>query len=141
MRGILISAFVTYLIGMCMDRGTVRKLAGPKLNRIIAVLRRRGIIALTALRLVPLAPFAIVGVVAGAIRVKVLDFMLATALGMLPSTLAATVFGDQLEGALRDPGEVNLWLLAAVAMALGIATFLVRHWLLTTQLHGESTRA
>ena len=89
----------------------------------------------------PLAPFAIVGVVAGAIRVKLLDFMLATAFGMLPGTLAATVFGDQLEVALRDPSEVNLWLVAAVAMALGIATFLVRRWLLTTQLHGESTRA
>lgn len=140
MSGILISAFVTYLIGMRMDRGTVRRLAGPKLNRIIAVLRRRGIVALTALRLVPLAPFAIVGIVAGAIRVKLLDFMLATALGMLPGTLAATVFGDQLEVALRDPGRVNLWLVAAVAMALGIATLLVR-WLLTTQLHDESTRA
>jgi uncharacterized membrane protein YdjX (TVP38/TMEM64 family) len=70
MSGILISAFVTYLIGMRMDRGTVRRLAGPKLNRIIAVLRRRGIVALTAARLVLLAPFAIVGVVAGAIRVK-----------------------------------------------------------------------
>ncbi|MGH6635620.1 MAG: hypothetical protein ACRED0_05610 [Gammaproteobacteria bacterium] len=48
--------------------------------------------------------------------------MLATAFGMLPGTLAATVFGDQLEVASRDPGEVNLWLVAAVAMALGIAT-------------------
>jgi phospholipase D1/2 len=128
MSGILIAAFVTYVIGMRMDRGTVRRLAGPKLNRIIAVLRRRGIVALTALRLVPLAPFAIVGVVAGAIRVKLLDFMLATALGVLPGTLAAAVFGDQFEVALRDPGEVNLWLVAAVAMALGIATFLVRRW-------------
>ena len=141
MSGILISAFVTYVIGMRMDRGTVRRLAGPKLNRIIAVLRRRGIVALTALRLVPLAPFAIVGVVAGAIRVKLRDFMLATAFGMLPGTLAAAVFGDHLEVALRDPSEVNLWLVAAVLMALGIATLLVRRWLLTTQLHGESTRA
>jgi uncharacterized membrane protein YdjX (TVP38/TMEM64 family) len=141
MSGILISAFVTYVIGMRMDRGTVRRLAGPKLNRIIAVLRRRGIVALTALRLVPLAPFAIVGVVAGAIRVKLRDFMLATAFGMLPGTLAAAVFSDHLEVALRDPSEVNLWLVAAVLMALGIATLLVRRWLLTTQLHGESTRA
>ena len=141
MSGILIAALVTYVLGMRMDRSTVRRLAGPKLNRIIAVLRRRGIVALTALRLVPIAPFAFVGVVGGAIRVKLLDFMLATALGMLPGTLAATVFGDQIEVALRDPGEVNLWLVAAVAMALGIATFLGRRWLLTTQPRGESTRA
>ncbi len=140
MSGILISALVTYVIGMRMDRSTVRRLAGPKLKRIITVLRRRGIVALTALRLVPLAPFAVEGVVAGAIRVKLLDFMLGTAFGMLPGTLVATVFGDQLEVALRDPGAVNVWLVATVALALGIATLLVRRWLLTTQLHGESTR-
>lgn len=38
MSGILIAALVTYVIGMRMDRSTVRRLAGPKLNRIIAVL-------------------------------------------------------------------------------------------------------
>ena len=80
------------------------------------MLRQRGLVAMTALRLVPLAPFAVEGVIAGAIRITLRDFMLGTALGMLPGTLAATVFGDQLEAALRDPADVNLWLIAGVVV-------------------------
>jgi uncharacterized membrane protein YdjX (TVP38/TMEM64 family) len=140
MAGILISALFTYWVGTRMDRSTVRKLAGPKLSRILDVLRRRGIVALTALRLVPLAPFTIEGIVAGAIRVPLRDFTLGTAIGMLPGTLAATVFGDQLEIALRDPAEVNLWIVAGVAVALTTATLLVRRWL-STQAHEPSARA
>jgi phosphatidylserine/phosphatidylglycerophosphate/cardiolipin synthase-like enzyme/uncharacterized membrane protein YdjX (TVP38/TMEM64 family) len=135
MTGILISALVTYWMGTRMDRSTVRRLAGPKLNRILEVLRRRGVVALTALRLVPLAPFTVEGIVAGAIRIPLRDFTLGTAIGMLPGTLAATVFGDQLEIALRNPAEVNLWIVGGVIVALTAATLLVRRWLLTTHAH------
>lgn len=139
MVGILLSALLTYVAGMRLDRSTVRRLSGPKLERIIRVMRERGIVAMTALRLVPLAPFAVEGVVAGALRIKLVDFMLGTAFGMLPGVLAATVFGDQLEAALRDPAEVNFWLIAGVVLALIVASLGVRRWLLTTELraHGE----
>ena len=60
-------------------------MAGRKLNDIIHVLRRRGLIAITALRLVPLAPFTVEGVVAGAVGIKLWHFMVGTAIGMLPA--------------------------------------------------------
>lgn len=137
MVGILLSALLTYVAGMRFDRSTVRRLSGPKLDRIIHVLRERGIVAMTALRLVPLAPFAIEGVIAGAIRIKIVDFLLGTAFGMLPGVLAATVFGDQLEAALRDPSEVNVWLIVAVVVALIVASLGVRRWLLTAELRTQ----
>jgi phospholipase D1/2 len=141
MSGILLSALLTYLAGMRLDRSTVRRMSGPKLNRIISVLRQRGLVAMTALRLVPLAPFAVEGVIAGAIRIRLLDFMAGTALGMLPGTLAATVFGDQLEIALHDPSKVNVWLIAGVVVLLVTATIYVRRWLLTTEIHAHESDA
>ena len=69
------------MLGQKLDRDTVRRVAGAKLNGILQVLRRRGLLAMTALRLVPLAPFAVEGVVAGAVRVKLWDFMIGTAIG------------------------------------------------------------
>jgi uncharacterized membrane protein YdjX (TVP38/TMEM64 family) len=141
LTGILISALFTYWIGTRMDRSTVRKLAGPKLSRILDVLRRRGVVALTALRLVPLAPFTVEGIVAGAIRVPLRDFTIGTAIGMLPGTLAATVFGDQLQIALHDPSKVNLWIVGGVIVALTTATLLVRRWLFTTRVNDASARA
>ncbi|HZF24723.1 MAG TPA: VTT domain-containing protein [Steroidobacteraceae bacterium] len=135
MCGILLAALLSYLAGLRLDRGTVRRLAGPKLNHMIEQLRQRGLIAMTALRLVPLAPFVVEGVVAGAIRMRLRDFMLGTAIGVLPGTLAATVFGHQLEAALRDPRQVNLWLIALVVAVFAVATFAVRRWLSTAQSH------
>ena len=48
-------------------------------------LRRHGLVAVTALRLVPLAPFAVEGLVAGR-SYPFWHFMLGTLLGLLPGT-------------------------------------------------------
>jgi uncharacterized membrane protein YdjX (TVP38/TMEM64 family) len=56
-------------------------------------------------------------------------FVLGSALGILPGTLVATVFGDQLADGLRNPASVNVWLLVAVAAVLAVATWGVRRWL------------
>lgn len=127
--GILLAALLSYLAGQRLPRGTVRSLAGDKLNRVMETLRRRSLLAVTALRLVPLAPFVVEGLVAGAIRLKLSHFMLGTLLGMLPGTLATTVFGGQIQAALHDPSRISWGLLAAMAAALVLLTLAVRRWL------------
>lgn len=128
MIGILLAATSNYYVGRLMDRGTVRRIAGERLNRISEVLRRRGLIAMTAIRLVPVAPFAVVGLVAGAIRVRWVHFAGGSFLGMLPGALATTVFGDQLTAALRDPAQINYWLITAVVVLFAIGILAVRKW-------------
>jgi len=130
MGGILIAAVAAYFAGRKMNRDTVRRVAGERLNRLMNILRMRGLLAMTALRLVPLAPFAVESLLAGAIRIRLFDFTVGTFLGMLPGVLAATVFGDQLEAALTDPAQVNYPLLAAVVVLLAGASFFVRRWFL-----------
>ncbi len=129
MSGILLACGVTYYVGTRLNRETVRRLARGKLTRMTQIMRHRGIIAMTAVRLVPLAPFAVVNAVAGAIHLRFRDFIVGSALGILPGTLVATVFGDQLVSGLRDPSSINLWLVGALAVALIIGTRLVRRWL------------
>lgn len=138
MLGIQFAAWLTYVAGQRLNRGTVRRLAGRKLDAIIEVLRRRGLIAMTALRLVPLAPFAVEGLVAGAVRIKLWHFLLGTAIGILPGTLAATVFGDQLEALIEDRGSVNYWLIAGAVSLLAVATWLVRRWLNNSSVQSTS---
>ena len=95
----------------------------------------RSLLAVTAVRFVPLAPFAVESLVAGAIRIKPWHLLVGTFLGMLPGTLTATVFGDQIQTALRDPERINYWIVAAVVVLMIVATLLVRRWLYRTQLH------
>ena len=128
LTGITLAALFTYVVGTRMRRDTVRRLAGPKLDRMIEVLKKHGLLALTLLRLVPLAPFAVEGIVAGAVRMKTWHLALGTVIGMLPGTLAATVFGAELEAALSGAGPINWWLVGGVLALLGGGSWWVKRW-------------
>jgi len=129
MAGILAAALATYFAGRLLRRDTVRRLAGRKLNRLSEAMRQRGLLAMTAVRLVPIAPFAVVGLVAGAIRIKLWHYALGTFLGNLPGVLAATVFADQIALALEDTAKINWWVVGGVIAALLLGTIGVRRWL------------
>ena len=113
MTGVMLASIVTYYVGRALPRDTVRHIVGDKLNRVSAVLRRRGLLAVFAMRIVPVAPHPVVGIVCGAIRIKLWHFAAGTFLGMAPGTLTTTVFGDQFQAALEDPSKINYWLVAA----------------------------
>jgi phospholipase D1/2 len=131
--GVMISAAVTYGIGHRLDRSLVRRLAGRRLGQVSRFLYHGGTLAIAAVRLVPLAPFAVINVVAGAMGVRPVAFLVGSALGLLPGTLVATLFGDELTRGLRDPHSVNIALCAAAMAALVTAAWLVRRWLLTSR--------
>ena len=138
MGGILLATAAGYYAGRLFDRDTVRRIAGARLNRLVHALRERGLVAMTAVRLVPIAPFAVESVVAGAIRLKLRHVLLGTFFGMLPGTLTATVFGDQIETALKDPALINWWLVAGVVAALGIGTYVVQRWFKRMERHADA---
>jgi uncharacterized membrane protein YdjX (TVP38/TMEM64 family) len=128
LTGIVASDVVTYYVGRRMRRDSVRRLAGAGLDRMVEVLRKYGLLAMTLLRLVPLAPFAVEGIVAGAVRLKLWHLAVGTAIGMLPGTLATTVFGGQLESALSG-GRFNWWIVAGVIALLGAGSWAVKRWI------------
>jgi len=138
MIGIEVAAWLTYVAGQRLSRDAVRRVAGRNFTKIIEVMRQRGLIAMTALRLVPLAPFSVEGVVAGAVRIKLWHFMVGTAIGVLPGTLAATILSDQLQAAMKDPGEVNYWLVGGALLLMAAATWYVRRWLINSSGHSNS---
>ena len=126
--GIVGAALTTYYTGRALPRDTIRRLAGERLNNMSELLRKRGLLAVFAVRIVPVAPFAVVGFVAGAIRVRLRHYVAGTLLGMAPGTLATSIFGDQLTVALRDPSRINYWVIAGVALCFVVLIVLVRRW-------------
>ena len=128
MSGILLAAIAGYYAGRLIDRDAVRRIAGDRLNRLTHALQARGLLAVTAVRLVPVAPFAVESIVAGAIRIKLWHLVVGTFLGMLPGTLTTTVFGDQIETALHDPSRINYWLVGGVVAAFALLTLAVHRW-------------
>ena len=132
MIGIVVSALATYYAGRVMKKETVRRLAGRYYDAASKALRRHGLMAMTAMRIVPAAPFAVEGILAGALRVKVWHFTVGTALGVLPGVLATSVFGQQITSALED-GSINWWIVAGVVLA-----FAALIWFFKRQLSAKA---
>jgi len=141
--GICASAVVTYYIGRRMKRDTVRRLAGPKLDRMIEVLKKYGLLAMTLLRLVPLAPFAVESIVAGAIHMRLWHVVAGTAIGLVPGTLATTIFGEAIETALTGSGPVNWWLVVIAVGLLAGGIVAVKRWFMrmSRRIHAADEQA
>ncbi|MEP7205526.1 MAG: VTT domain-containing protein [Casimicrobiaceae bacterium] len=128
LAGIMLAATVNFFIGRQMSRDRVRRLAGERLNRMSHMLRKRGILAVVAVGVVPVAPFAVEGMVAGAIRISYRDYVIGTFLAMLPGTVATSIFGDQLKRALSDTSTINYWVIGAAVIGFGVLMFFLRRW-------------
>jgi phospholipase D1/2 len=116
--GSLASAAIGYAAGRALWRDSVRHLAGRRLDLLGRRLARRGVLAVAALRLVPLAPYTLFNLVAGASRIGARDFLLGTLLGMAPGAIALSLAADRARAAIADPGP---WTFAVAAAALGLA--------------------
>jgi uncharacterized membrane protein YdjX (TVP38/TMEM64 family) len=128
--GCLMSAMLTYWVGSLIGRETVRRLAGKQVSRLSQRLARHGLTTILILRILPVAPFTVINVIAGASKVRFRDFILATFLGLLPGLLAMTFFGSRLESAIREPKVENFIILGALVVALvGITLWLRRRFI------------
>jgi uncharacterized membrane protein YdjX (TVP38/TMEM64 family) len=121
--GVILAGLATFLPGRLFDRDALRRRAGERVKAVMRFMERKGLIAVMLVRLVPIAPFPVVNLVMGAMRVKAWHFVLGTFLGMLPGMLATTVLSDQLRAALADPTHVNFWMIAAAIGGLATLAF------------------
>ena len=72
-------------------------------------------------RIVPIAPFTIVNIVAGASHIRLLDFILGTIVGLAPGTTLIVVFVDRIVAAIRSPGVMTFaFLVIVVAVVVGL---------------------
>lgn len=135
MTGVLIAGIATFIPGRLVGRDTVRRVAGQRLRPVTKFMGQRGLIAVTLVRLVPIAPFPVVNLVMGAMRVKLWHFVLGTFIGMLPGMLATTVLSDQQAAALEDPTRVNFWIIAAAILALVTLAFFSQRYMRRSGAH------
>ena len=136
--GSVVSAMVHYGLGRIAGKETVRRIAGSRLGRVQRQISRHGFISVLFTRVVPIAPFVIVNLVAGALQVRVRDFLLGTLAGMSPGILAVVVLGNQLQRALQDPGIGNITLLTGLAIFFALLGAAFYRWYGTRPLRASS---
>jgi len=127
--GILVAALLSYYTGRLMKRDSVRRIAGDAFDEAAKPVKRHGVIAVFAANMLPTPPFVVQNIIAGAMRIRVWEFMAGTALALVPGIVAWSVFGDQMMNALEGEGKVNYWLLGGALLLLAGFIYGTRRWL------------
>ena len=101
----LISGLVAYWVGHSAARPLLYRLAGEeRFRKAEALVHRGGTTILLTARLVPIIPFSLFSLVAGAAKVRVWTFTWTTAIGYIPLTAYFVYLGSRLEDfSLSDP--------------------------------------
>jgi phospholipase D1/2 len=133
LAGCLASALLTYAAGRWLGSNFLRDLLGKRLNRVRERIVKQGIVSVAAIRLLPVAPFTVVNLAAGASEIKFADYLIGTILGLTPGLVIMSFLGHQASDVFSDPTAKNvLLLLGTAAVWIGVAVaaqmFVGRKW-------------
>ena len=90
--GSLAAAVVTFALARRIGREAVASLTGPRVSRVEHLLQEQGLVAVVLARLSPV-PFTIVNYGAGVSPITWRDYLVGTAIGVLPGTVGYVALG------------------------------------------------
>lgn len=128
MTGALTSAAIMFWLGHWAGLKGTRQLVGERIRRIDHQFRKAGILGVTVLRVIPIAPFSIVNIAAGFSSVKFWDFIIGSFLGFLPAFIVKGIVGDSLVQVLLNPTTKTFYYLGggmALWMVLVLGSYFV----------------
>lgn len=130
LAGAELSALACFGAGHALGRDAVRRLGGSRVNRISRKLSERGVLTMITLRIVPIAPFSVINVVAGVSEIRLRDFAIGNFLGMLPGVIAVAFVAESAIELLRNPSGTTVFVaIGVLIVAIGLlagARYLLR---------------
>lgn len=127
--GVLLSAMTMFFLGNFLGKEFVARFSGSLINRINQRLKESGLMAIIAFRIIPVAPFSIINLIAGVSAIRVKDFFWGTFIGILPGIVAIAMVADRFSKSLQQPDMTSYTaLFAAVVVAIGGLAFF-KNWI------------
>jgi phosphatidylserine/phosphatidylglycerophosphate/cardiolipin synthase-like enzyme/uncharacterized membrane protein YdjX (TVP38/TMEM64 family) len=127
--GAELAALSAFALGHLLGRDAVSRLAGSRVNRVSKLLSSRGVLTIITLRIVPVAPFTVINIIAGISDIRLRDFALGNLIGMIPGVTAIAFLADRIIASLQDPSATSIIILIAVILVLMLGLVSLRHWL------------
>ena len=117
--GVLASSLVLFMIGRFLGHKRLQSLLGARALRVQRRIVGKGVVAVAMIRMVPVAPFSLVNVLAGASQLRLTDFLIGTVIGMAPGIITMAALGAQIADFAKSASWSN-----AVPLALTIALWI-----------------
>ncbi len=127
--GALLGSTLAFLLARALGLDAVRRVLGTRADHIESLADAHGFLAVLRLRLIPVVPFNLLNFGAGLAGVPLGDYVMGTALGLIPGTLVYTYFADALlagANGARHAALVRLALAGALLIALSFAPMMLR---------------
>lgn len=129
--GTVSSGLVMYFIGGLLGRESLYRVLGERWRHGLEGVRKRGLLAVVTFRLLPIAPFTLVNLAAGASGIRFIDFLAGTLIGMLPGLVLMSIMGDRIVRILSEPsaGDIAIVVLCVaglIGLAIGAQAVLAR---------------
>ncbi|MDY6943835.1 MAG: VTT domain-containing protein [Pseudomonadota bacterium] len=115
--GSLVGAAVNYEMGRYLGYDTMRAFTGTRLDRVNRFLSHRGVLTMVIVDIFPVAPFSLTNMAAGASHMSFRDYMVGSAIGLIPGILLIALFGGRLQSFMREP---NWWDVAGMVAVVGV---------------------
>ncbi|MDP1583305.1 MAG: VTT domain-containing protein [Bradyrhizobium sp.] len=130
--GVLASSLLLFMIGRFLGHKRLQSLLGARALRVQRRIVGKGVVAVALIRMVPVAPFSVVNVFAGASQLRLTDFLVGTVIGMAPGIVTMAALGGQIADFARNASWSNaiplgLTILLWIAVCLAVQ-FVVTWW-------------
>ncbi|WP_027967364.1 TVP38/TMEM64 family protein [Halomonas halocynthiae] len=125
LAGTLSASMLNWWIGRLIGRDALLRHGGQRLTKLSRYLSGRGVRTMVIINLLPLAPFTLTNMMAGAFHLRFRDYMVGSLLGIAPGLAAVTLLGSQL-GELTTATNHRDVILAIIGLVVGLAIL----WLL-----------
>jgi phospholipase D1/2 len=128
--GVLLSSLLLFMIGRLMGHKRLQAVLGARALRVQKRIAGRGVVAVAMIRMVPIAPFTLVNILAGASQLRLGDFLIGTLLGMAPGIITMAALGAQIADFAKNASWSNVVPLG-LTIVLWIAVCLAVQFLVT----------
>lgn len=130
--GVLASSLILFMMGRFLGHKRLQSLLGARALRIQRRIVGKGVVAVAMIRMVPVAPFSVVNVLAGASQLRLSDFLIGTLIGMAPGIITMAALGAQIADFAKNASWSNalplgLTILLWIAVCLAVQ-FVVTWW-------------
>jgi uncharacterized membrane protein YdjX (TVP38/TMEM64 family) len=121
--GVLASSLLLFMIGRFLGHKRLQLLLGARAALVQRRIVGKGVVAVAMIRMVPIAPFSLVNVLAGASQLRLSDFLIGTILGMAPGIITMAALGAQIADFAKNVSwsttlPVGLTIIAWIAVCL-----------------------
>ncbi len=127
LAGSVASAAVLHQIGRSFPEHVWTRIAGRHAEHLRERVVRHGVLAVAIVRIVPIAPYSIVSLAAGAAEIARVPYLAGTALGMAPGIALYALFADRAREVIADPRPLSWAMLFFAIVLIVVVTLLLRH--------------